>query len=137
MARRHLGETMHARDVLSDPTATRQYLQTQLAGRKHEVFAAVFLDTRNQVLAYEELFRGTLNGAAVYPREVVKAALKHNAASVIFAHNHPSGVAEASRADRDITRRLVSALASVEIRVLDHLVVTSSAVNSFAEQGWL
>ncbi len=137
MARRHLAEAMIERDVLSDPAATRSYLEARLARQPHEVFAAIFLDSRNCVLAYEELFRGTLDGASVYPREVVKAALAHNAAAVIFAHNHPSGVAEPSRSDRDITRRLVDALAVVDIRVLDHLVIGHAQTSSFAERGWI
>lgn len=137
MTQRHLAEAMVARDVLSDPAATQRYLQARLSRQQHEVFAAIFLDTRNHVLAYEELFRGTLDGASVYPREVVKAALAHNAAAVIFAHNHPSGVAEPSRADRDITRRLIDALALVDIRVLDHLVIGQSDTASFAERGWI
>lgn len=137
MARRYLGEELAARDILSDPAATKHYLQTQLSRKQHEVFAAIFLDTRNQVLAYEELFRGTLDGASVYPREVVKSALAHNAAAVIFAHNHPSGIAEPSRADRDITRRLSDALALVDIRVLDHFVVGYNQTSSFAERGWI
>lgn len=135
MSRRHLEEAMAARDVLSDPMATRRYLESRLAHQAHEIFAAIFLDSRNCVLAYEELFRGTLDGASVYPREVVKAALAHNAASVIFAHNHPSGVAEPSRADRDITRRLVDALALIDIRVLDHLIIGHAQTTSFAERG--
>lgn len=137
MARRHLAEAMLCEDVLSDPTATRRYLQARLSRQTHEIFAAVFLDTRNHVLSYKELFHGTLDGASVYPREVVKAALKHNAAAVIFAHNHPSGVAEPSRADRDITRRLIDALALVDIRVLDHLVIGHGEATSFAERGWI
>lgn len=139
MAQRALAERLHApeSDYLSDPTATRDYLRLQLGRQPHELFAAVFLDTRHRVIAYEELFRGTLDGAAVYPREVVKAALAHNAAAVIFAHNHPSGVAEPSRADRDITRRLVDALASVDIRTLDHLVIGHDTAVSFAERGLL
>lgn len=137
MSRRYLTEELAGRDVLSDPETTKRYLQTHLSRKPHEVFAAIFLDTRNRVLAYEELFRGTLDGASVYPREVVKSALAHNAAAIIFAHNHPSGVAEPSRADRDITRRLVDALALVDIRVLDHFVVGFSQTTSFAERGWI
>src|SRR5699024_4479251 len=98
MARRHAGENIRNRDVLSDPAATRTYLELQLAHIEHEVFACIFLDNRNRVIAFEELFRGTIDGAAVYPREVVKLALARNAAAVIFAHNHPSGVAEPSTA---------------------------------------
>lgn len=137
MARRHATETITDVDVLSAPDATRRYLTTRLAHRPHEVFACVFLNTRNHVIAFEELFRGTIDGAAVYPREVVKAALRHNAAAVILAHNHPSGVAEPSAADRDITRRLIDALALVDIRVLDHLVITPQNAVSLAERGLL
>jgi len=135
MARRHAAEALADRDVLSDPQATRAYLSMRLGDVPHEVFACVFLDTRNRVIAFEELFRGTIDGAAVYPREVVKAALRHNAAAVIFAHNHPSGVAEPSAADRDITRRLVKALALVDIRALDHLILTRHDHVSLAERG--
>ncbi len=137
MARRHAAETLIDRDVLSDPQATRAYLSMRLGDVPHEVFACVFLDTRNRVIAFEELFRGTIDGAAVYPREVVKAALRHNAAAVIFAHNHPSGVAEPSAADRDITRRLVDALALVDIRALDHLILTRHDNVSLAERGMM
>lgn len=137
MARRHMAERLQREDVLSDPQATRDYLQQRIGRRPHEVFAVIFLDTRNRVIQVEELFRGTLDGASVYPREVVRAALTHNAAAVILAHNHPSGVAEPSRADRDITRRLSDALALVDIRVLDHLVVGDGQTTSFAERGWL
>lgn len=125
-------------DVLSSPEATKQFLELKLSGSEHEVFAAVFLDTRHRVIDYKELFRGTIDGASVYPREVVKEALAHNASAVIFAHNHPSGVAEPSRADRDITTRLRDALGMVDIRVLDHLVVgTHGEITSFAERGLL
>lgn len=137
MARRHLAEAMAHSDALTDPDATRRYLEARLARQPREIFAAVFLDNRHRVLAVEELFQGTLDGAAVYPREVVKAALAHNAAAVIFAHNHPSGVAEPSRADRDITRRLADALALVDIRTLDHFVLGHGQTTSFAERGWL
>ncbi|MBS61695.1 DNA repair protein RadC [Salinisphaera sp.] len=137
MARRHATETLAEVDVLSAPEATRRYLTLKLAHVPHEVFACVFLNTRNHVIAFEELFRGTIDGAAVYPREVVKAALRHNAAAVILAHNHPSGVAEPSAADRDITRRLADALALVDVRVLDHLVIAARQTVSFAERGLL
>lgn len=137
MARRHAGEDIAHRDVLADPEATRRYLSLHMAGGEHEVFACLYLDNRNRVIVFEELFRGTIDGAAVYPREVVKAALRHNAAAVILAHNHPSGVAEPSMADRDITRRLTQALALVDIRVLDHLVVAREAVTSLAERGMM
>ena len=109
----------------------------QLRGKPHEVFAALFLDNQHRVLAYQELAQGTLDGAAVYAREVVKAALKHGAAAVIFAHNHPSGVAEPSAADRVLTEKLKQALALVEIRVLDHFIVGEGPPVSFAERGWL
>lgn len=137
MARRHLAVEAQQRDALTDPGATRDYLRLHLTGMQHEVFACVFLDTRHRVIAFEPMFRGTIDGAAVYPREVVKAALAHNAAAIICAHNHPSGVAEASRADRDITRRLVDALALVDIRVLDHLIFAGDSSVSLAEQGVL
>lgn len=137
MARRHLAERLQRGDALTDPEATRTYLQRRLADRQHEIFAALFLDNRHRVIVCEELFRGTIDGAAVYPREVVKTALGHNAAAVILAHNHPSGVAEPSRADRDLTRRLVEALSLVDIRVLDHLVIGDGESTSFAERGWL
>ncbi|NNC23833.1 DNA repair protein RadC [Salinisphaera sp. USBA-960] len=137
MARRHLASEVSQRCALTDPDATRDYLRLQLVGMQHEVFACVFLDTRHRVIAFEPMFRGTIDGAAVYPREVVKTALGHNAAAIICAHNHPSGVAEPSRADRDITRRLVDALALVDIRVLDHLIFAGDTSVSLAEQGLL
>ena len=137
MARRHATETLAEVDVLSAPEATRRYLTLKLAHVPHEVFACVFLNTRNHVIAFEELFRGTIDGAAVYPREVVKAALRHNAAAVILAHNHPSGVAEPSHADRRITERLQAGLGLLDIRVLDHVIVGRGEAFSFAEQGLL
>jgi DNA repair protein RadC len=137
MARRHLGEQITRGDALSDPAATRRFLQARLRDRAHEIFACLYLDNQHRVLGFEELFRGTLDGASVYPREVVKAALKHNAAALIFAHNHPSGVAEPSAADRSLTQRLRAALALVDIRVLDHLVVGDGEITSLAERGWL
>src|SRR5699024_1088878 len=135
MARRHLEEQLKVADALSDPAATRRYLTLRLARQPHEVFACVFLDNRHRVIAFEEMFRGTIDGASVYPREVVKAALQHNAAAVIFAHNHPSGVAEPSSADRSITKRLIDALALVDIRVLDHFILAHDQHTSFAERG--
>jgi DNA repair protein RadC len=137
IGRRVLAEQMHKGSGLTSPTDTRQYLISCLRDQKVEVFCCLFLDNRHRVLAFEELFRGTLNGAAVYPREVVKRALQHNAAAVIFAHNHPSGVAEPSQADEQLTQRLRDALALVEIRVLDHFVVGEDAPISFAERGLL
>lgn len=136
LARRHLSTDLTGRHALKDPAAVRNYLQALLRDREQEVFGALFLDNQHRVLAFEPLARGTIDGASVYPREVVKAALKHGAAAVIFAHNHPSGVAEPSAADRVLTERLKSALALVDIRVLDHFVIGEDVV-SFAERGWL
>jgi len=113
----------------------RDYLRLTLANREQEVFLAVLLDAQNRVLACDELFRGTLTQTSVYPREVVKCALEHNAAAVIFAHNHPSGVAEPSHADQVLTQSLKQALALVDIKVLDHFIVAGSAALSFAERG--
>ncbi len=137
MARRHLAEELPERDVLNDPRAARDYLRSRLRDLPHEVFAILFLDTRHRVIAFEELARGSLDGAAVYPREVLKAVLKHNAAAVILAHNHPSGISEPSAADRALTAQLKAALAAVDVRVLDHLVIGEGAPASFAERGWL
>jgi DNA repair protein RadC len=137
MARRHLGESLRRGAALSSSLDTRRYLEASLRDRQHEVFCCLFLDNRHRVLAFEELFRGTLNGATVYPREVVKRALALNAAAVIFVHNHPSGVAEPSQADRLLTTRLTEALALVEVRVLDHLVVGDGETVSFNDRGWL
>lgn len=137
MARRHLEEEISFEDVLTNPESTRRYLQLKLARSAHEIFACVFVDNRHRVIAFEEMFRGTIDGASVYPREVVKTALYHNAAAVVFAHNHPSGVAEPSSADRDITKRLVDALGLVDIRVLDHLILAHDQISSFAERGLL
>ena len=136
IARRHLAEALSGRQVLKDPSAVRQMLQARLRDREHETFAALFLDNQHRVIAFDELSHGTIDGASVYPREVIKAALKHGAAAVIFAHNHPSGVAEPSAADRTLTERLKAALAQVDIRVLDHFVVGEQVV-SFAERGWI
>jgi len=136
MARRYLFEGLQRGDSLNSPQETRQYLSGQLRDYPHEVFAVLFLDQRNRVICYEEMFRGTIDGASVYPREVVKKSLEHNAAAVIFAHNHPSGVAEPSQSDERITQRLKDALSLVDIRVLDHFVVGDEVV-SFAERGLL
>ena len=136
MAKRHLFENIKRGDVLCSPNETRRYLLAQLQSYPQEVFACLFLDNRNRVIAFEKLFFGTIDGASVYPREVVRMALKHNAAAVIFAHNHPSGVAEPSRADEQITKRLKAALDLVDIRVLDHMVIGDEVV-SFAERGLL
>ncbi len=122
-------------DALASPAAVREYLRLLLHDREHEIFAIVLLDAQNRVLACEELFRGTLTQTSVYPREVVKTALRYNAAAVICAHNHPSGVAEPSRADELLTTSLKQALALVDIKVLDHFVVAGSASVSFSERG--
>lgn len=124
-------------ELLSSPADTRRYLQMTLAEYKNEVFAALFLDNRHRVLAFEALFHGTIDGTAVYPRVVVERALALNAAAVIFTHNHPSGVAEPSRADELLTQRLKEALSLVDIRVLDHIVVSSIETVSLAERGLL
>lgn len=137
MARRALGEEMRAGDALGSPKAVRDFLRLKLAGLAHEVFMAVFLDAQNRVLAAEELFRGSLTQTSVYPREVVKRALAHNAGGVIFAHNHPSGVAEPSQADRWLTDQLRTALGLVDVQVLDHFIVAGGSGVSFAERGWL
>lgn len=137
LARRALRETLDHGSALSSPQAVRDYLRLKLQGRPHEVFVVVFLDAQNRILAMEELFRGTLTQTSVFPREVVKRALAHNAAAVIFAHNHPSGVAEPSRADDTLTTALRQALALVDVRVLDHFVIGAGAAVSFAERGLL
>jgi len=135
MSRRHMESTLSRGDVLSDAATTKQYIQHRLRAYPHEVFACLFLDNKHRMIAFDELFRGTIDGASVYPREVVKQALSHNAAAVIFAHNHPSGIAEPSQADYAITQRLKSALEMVDIRVLDHIVVGDADCVSFAEIG--
>ncbi len=135
MARRALKEEIAARDALSSPKAVRDYLCLHLGTLPHEVFLGLFLDAQNRIIASEELFRGTLSQTSVYPREVVKRALHHNAAALIFAHNHPSGVAEPSNADQLLTQALKSALGLVDVRVLDHFVVAGNGVVSFAERG--
>ena len=137
LARRVLKDELSSRDALSSPRAVRDYLRLMLSGRGHEVFVVLLLDAQHRVIASEELFRGTLTQTSVYPREVLKCALKHNAAAVIFAHNHPSGVAEPSHADEILTRSLKAALALVDIQVLDHFIVAGSRTMSFAERGLL
>lgn len=137
IARRALRERLDRGSALSSPQAVRDYLRLKLQDRPHEVFGVVFLDAQNRVLAVEELFRGTLTQTSVYPREVVKRALAHNAAAAIFAHNHPSGVAEPSRSDETLTIALRQALALVDVRVLDHFVIGGEMVMSFAERGLL
>ncbi|GAB3369628.1 DNA repair protein RadC [Spongiibacter taiwanensis] len=137
MARRYLAEEIGRDVVLSSAAATRQFLQAQLRGESREVFAAIFLDSQHQLITYEPLFFGTLDAAAVYPREVVSRALALNAAALIIAHNHPSGVAEPSDADRRITARIRDALALLDIRLLDHCIVAGREVVSLAERGLL
>jgi len=127
----------HRENTLRHPSAANDFLVAKLALLEHEVFAVIFLDNRHAVLAFEILFTGSLTGASVYPREVVKRALQHNAAAVIFAHNHPSGVPEPSQADRDITSELQRALRIVEVRVLDHVIVGGNRTTSFAQRGLL
>ena len=137
MSRRYLREEIKDRDLLTSPEATRAYLKTQLHHHAREIFACLFLDNRHRVIRYEELFQGTIDGASVHPREVVRRALEVNAAAVIFAHNHPSGVTEPSQADLRITQRLKDALALVDVRVLDHLIIGEGDAASLAEQGLL
>ena len=135
MARRALKEKLSNGNALSSPSAVREFLRLKLQALPHEVFLVLFLDAQNRVIESEELFRGTLTQTSVYPREVVKRALHHNAGAVIFAHNHPSGVAEPSHADETLTQALKQALALVDVRVLDHFIVAGCGVLSFAERG--
>lgn len=137
MAKRHFAEILQRGDALTSPQTTRAYLSAQLRGYSYEVFACLFLDNQNRVILLEELFRGTIDGASVYPREVAKRALFHNAAAVIFAHNHPSGVNEPSQADKQITEKLKQALVLFDIRVLDHFIIGDGQPYSFAEHGLL
>lgn len=124
-------------DTLANARQTTEFLRSALAGRTHEVFCALWLNNRHRVLEFQEMFRGTIDGASVHPREVVKDALTRNAAAVVFAHNHPSGIAEPSNADELITERLRSALGLVDIRVLDHIIIAGTSTVSFAERGLL
>ncbi len=137
MARRALKEKISTGSALNSPAAVREYLRLKLQALPHEVFVALFLDAQNRVIECEDLFRGTLTQTSVYPREVVKRALHHNAGGIIFAHNHPSGIAEPSHADETLTQALKQALALVDVRVLDHFIVAGGAVLSFAERGLL
>lgn len=137
LARRAMDERLKERTALTSPTAVRDYLRLTLATLEHEVFVCIWVDAQHRVIAVEEPFRGTLTQTSVYPREIVKAALAANAAAVIFAHNHPSGVAQASRADELLTRSLKEALALVDVKVLDHFVVAGNQALSFAERGLL
>lgn len=135
LGRRYLEARLHRADTLSSPEAVRSYLMYRLKGLSYEAFLCLFLDNRHRVISCEEMFRGTVDSAQVYPREVVKRALVLNAAAVILAHNHPSGEAEPSHADRAITARLKDALALIEVRVLDHLVIGDGVATSMAERG--
>ena len=137
LARRSLQDELRAASALTSPGAVRDYLRLAIADREHEVFVCLWLDAQHRVLRFEELFRGTLTQTSVYPREIVKAGLRANAAAVIFAHNHPSGAAQPSRADELLTRNLKDALALVDVKVLDHFVVAGNQALSFAERGLL
>jgi DNA repair protein RadC len=137
LSRRALAQTLQERPLFDSPQAVSQYLRLHLGPRPHEVFAVLFLDSQHRLIAMEELFRGTLAQTSVYPREVVLRALHHHAAAVVLSHNHPSGVAEPSRADEALTQTLKSALALVDVRVLDHFVVTATGCRSMAEMGLL
>lgn len=135
MARRALSQRLKEREAFHTPGAVKQYLQLQLAHKNHEVFAVLFLDNQNRMLAMEELFRGTLSQTSVYPREVVMRALHHQAAAVVLSHNHPSGSVQPSRADEHLTQTLKASLALVDVRVLDHIIVGQGQALSMAEQG--
>ena len=137
MSRRHLQEKISRGDALTSPEDTRRYLHACLSGYEHEVFAALFLDNKHQVISFKELFIGTLDSASVYPREVVKRTLESNAAAIIFAHNHPSGVSSPSEADKIITKQLKDALSLIDVRVLDHFIIGEDGGYSFAEHGLL
>ena len=135
MSQRYLSEQILTQDALENPNQVKEYLQSRLKGKLNEVFAAIFLDNQHRVITFEELFFGTINASSVHPRVVVQQCLKHNAAAVIIAHNHPSGVAEPSLSDIDITKTLKSALNLIDVRLLDHLVIASHQVISLAERG--
>ncbi|WP_394127378.1 DNA repair protein RadC [Vibrio hepatarius] len=137
MTQRYLAETLKRGEALTSPEQTKLYLSGLLRDKQREEFYVLFLDNQHRVISGEPLFQGTIDAASVYPREVVKRSLEHNAAALILAHNHPSGVAEPSQSDRRITRRIIDALALVDIRVLDHFVVGDGEIVSFAERGWI
>ncbi len=137
LVRRWLGEQLERGPALSSPTAVRDLLRIHFSNQQYESFVTMFLDAQHRLISTEESFRGTLTQTAVYPREIVRAALRHNAAAVIFSHNHPSGVAEASRADEALTSALKQALALVDVKVLDHMIVAGADISSFAEKGLL
>ena len=135
---RHLKAQLVKEDVITNPQLTRRYLSSRLRGYPHEAFGVLFLDNRHQIITFEILFTGTIDGASVHPREVVRSAMNHNAAALICAHNHPSGAAEPSRADRDITERLRDALGLIDVRLLDHVIVgDGESTTSLAELGWI
>ena len=137
MSRRHLAERLRRDSALESPQAVRDYLKSLLRHEQHEVFGCLFLDSKHRMLAFEVLFRGSIDSASVYPRQVVKRALAHNAAAVIFCHNHPSGVTEPSQADRTLTKRLIQALDLIEVRVLDHFIIGDGQPLSMVEHGWM
>lgn len=137
LGKRYLAVGLDRPDALSNPLACAEFVRAKLAGYPYEVFACLFLDNRNRMIAFEELFRGSINGASVHVREVVRRCLAHNAAAAIFAHNHPSGVAEPSQADREVTTELRNALRPIDVRVLDHLIVGAGNVVSLAQLGQL
>jgi DNA repair protein RadC len=137
IAKRHMSETLRAGPSLASPRATRDFLSSQLRDLEHEVFVCLYLDKRHRLIQYQELFRGTIDGASVHPREIVKLALQRNAAAIIIGHNHPSGVPEPSHADELITQRVKEALALVDIRLLDHIIIGDGASVSLAERGLL
>jgi len=137
LSQRHMLDGIKSKDILTSSQATRDYLRAKFRNCQSEIFSCLFLNNQHHVVKLEELFRGTIDGAAVYPREVVKRCLHHNAAAVILAHNHPSGIAEPSQADIAITNKLRIALEAIDVRVLDHLVIGNSLVVSFAERGLL
>lgn len=137
MGRRHLAERLRRDSALESPQAVRDYLKSLLRHEHHEVFGCMFMDSKHRMLAFEVLFRGSIDSASVYPRQVVKRALAHNAAAVIFCHNHPSGVPEPSEADRTLTQRLTEALDLIEVRVLDHFIVGDGEPLSMVEHGWM
>ncbi|WP_455365729.1 RadC family protein [Kaarinaea lacus] len=137
MSRRYLAEKMARGDALNSPADTHRFLMASMRDYRQEVFACLYLDNRHRVISFDEMFYGTINMASVHPREIVQRALKHNASAVILAHNHPSGIAEPSQADRDLTAQLQKALGLVEVRVLDHIVIGDGITVSFAERGWM
>ena len=137
MSRRHLAERLRRDSALESPLVVRDYLKSLLRHEPHEVFGCLFLDSKHRMLAFEVLFRGSIDSASVYPRQVVKRALAHNAAAVIFCHNHPSGITEPSQADRTLTKRLIEALGLIEVRVLDHFIVGDGQPLSMVEHGWM